>query len=111
MPLLDVIFDYEKLVHSLVKIFPNARIGLFNVLPRSYTCIETFDRIGIFNDIFESHFANTMPNVFWLRLYWEFVNPEGYLRPDLYGMKGLHLKNRGKIMMSKVIKSFQKSYN
>ena len=41
MPILDVVFDYEKLVHELIELFPNARIGLYNVLPRAYTCQET----------------------------------------------------------------------
>jgi hypothetical protein len=111
IPLLDVIFSYEKLVLDLTKLFPNARIGLFNVIPRAYKCHETFDRISLFNNLFESHFTNITPNVSWLRLYWEFVDYRGFLRPDLYGRDGVHLNYKGKMMFSMVIKNFQSSYN
>ena len=41
MPLLDVVYDFEKLIHDLKDLFPQARIGLYNILPRSHTCMET----------------------------------------------------------------------
>ena len=36
MPLLQVVSDYEKLIRDLMTLFPNARVGLYNVLPRVY---------------------------------------------------------------------------
>ena len=35
IPLLEVIKDYEKLIYELRSLFPNARIGLFNIIPRA----------------------------------------------------------------------------
>ena len=110
IPLLDIVFDYEALVNKLINFFPNARLGLFNVLPRAYVCRETFFRIETFNKIFEQHVVNHYPNVHWIRHYWEFVDSYGYLKRDLYGRKGLHLSFRGKMVMSEVIKNFQNSY-
>ena len=110
VPLTQVIHDYEQLVLDLQKLFPNARIGLFNVIPRSYTCRETFYRIQMFNTIFSEHFVNAIPNIYWIRLYWEFVNEYGYLRDNLYGKGGVHLNFNGKKLMTKTITSFQNSY-
>ena len=111
MFLLDVVFDYEKLIHGLKAIFPNARIGLYNVLPRAYTCPETRNRIEMFNDIFDRHVAPRLKRVFWIRHYYDFLDNCGFLRDDLYGKHGLHLKSKGKAMMEKVITNFQTSYN
>ena len=111
IPLMDVICDYEKLIYELTQFFPNAMIGLFNVIPRSYTCAETIDRIVLFNNLFSSHVTQHFPKVFWIKLYWEFVDDYGYLRQDLYGKSGIHLKWKGKALMAKTIQGFQKSYN
>ncbi len=110
MPLLDVIEDYEKLVYDLKKLFPNARLGLFNVIPRVYTCEETKHRIKLFNNIFDNHVVSRIKNVCWIRLYWEFLDERGYLRDDLYGKLGIHLKGKGKALMAKSIKCFQRAY-
>ena len=48
MPLLDVVEDYEKLIHDLRKLFSRARLGLYNILPRAFRCHETRERIQIF---------------------------------------------------------------
>ena len=109
-PLLDIVYDYEKLVHELTDLFPNARIGLFNVIPRAYSSIKTRHRIAMFNDIFSRHVVNLYPHLFWIRQYWEFVDDYGYLRQDLYGRDGVHLKRKGKLMMSKAIVNFQRAY-
>ena len=111
MPLLDVVFDYEKLVHELMQLFPNARIGLYNVLPRAYTCQETRARIEMFNTTFNEHVAPRLKNVVWIRHYCEFLDQWGNLRYDLYGKRGLHLKPKGKAMMTRTIKNFQHAYN
>ena len=52
MLMLDAVFDYEKLVYNLGKMFPNDQIGLYNVFPRTSTCPDTRRRIEMFNDIF-----------------------------------------------------------
>ena len=111
MPFLDVIFDYKTLVYDLRTLFPNARIGLLNVLPRSYKCVETRHRIELFNDLFDQHLAQWLKSVYWIRLYWELVDENGYLRQDLYGKYGLHLKPKGKAMLARCIKSFQHAYS
>ena len=83
IPLLDVVEDYEKLIHDLIKLFPNARIGLYNVLPRAYTCTETRDRIKLFNTIFDNHVVCRLKKVFWIRQFWDFLDDAGFLRNDL----------------------------
>ena len=110
IPLLDVIDDYKALVSDLHKLFPNARLGLLNIIPRTYTCRETLFRIEKFNSLFSRHICEIVPGVMWIRLYWEFVNDYGYLRQDLYGKDGLHLNFRGKKLMSHAIISFQQSF-
>lgn len=111
MPLLDVVEDFEKLIHDLKDLFPQARIGLYNILPRSHTCMETVDRIELFNKIFKDHVANRLNNVFWIDHFWEFLDNRGSLRDDLYGRLGIHLKGKGKGMMARCIRSFQQSFN
>ena len=100
----------KKLVCGLRELFPNARIGLFNVIPRSYSCRETVFRIEEFNTLFSRHISEIVNGVTWIRLYWEFVNSFGYLRRELYGRKGLHLNFEGKKLMSKSIIGFQNSF-
>ena len=82
IPLLEVIKDYEKLIYELRSLFPNARIGLFNIIPRAYSCRETYHRIDVFNSLLSGHVANIIPNVYWIRLYWEFVDKSWYLRHE-----------------------------
>ena len=110
MPLLDVVEDYEKLIHDLRKLFPRARLGLYNILPRAFRCHETRERIQIFNTIFDQHVAPRITGVFWIRHFWEFLDEWGHLRKDLYGKLGLHLKPKGKNMMASAIKNFQHAY-
>ena len=110
MPLMDVVCDYEKLIKNAKALFPNARIGLYNILPRAHTCLETVHRIQTFNDLFSNHVAPRMQNVFWIEQYWEFLD-RGSIRDDLYGRLGIHLKLKGKNMMAKCILNFQKAYN
>ena len=89
MDLLDVVEDYEKLIHDIKKLFPNARVGLYNVLPRAHTCMETVHRIQLFNDFFDNHVVNRLKNVVWIRHFWEFLDERGFLRNDLYGKLGI----------------------
>ena len=109
IPLIEVIKDYEKLVQSLKLLFPFARIGLFNIIPRAYSCRETLFRIEIFNTIFSQH-NYAMPGIAWIKLYWDFVNQFGYLRPELYGKSGVHLSFKGKQLMKRAIINFQQAY-
>ena len=111
IPFLDVVFDYEKLVSDLSQLFPNARIGLYNVLPRKYSTIETRDRIGAFNSLFQRHVVHHFKNVYWIRQFWDFVDFRGYLRQDLYGKDGVHLKGKGKLLMSRAIAGFQGAFS
>ena len=110
IPLLEVISDYKALISDLRKLFPNARIGLMNVIPRAYSCRETLHRIELFNTLFLRHINELIPGAIWIKLYWEFVNEFGYLRQDLYGRKGIHLSYSGKKLMAKNIVYFQEAY-
>ena len=109
-PLLDVIKNYENLVRELRSMFPNAQIALFNVIPRMYTTKETLHRIEIFNTFVSAHIAHLIPNVHWIEQYWEFIDNFGYLRSDLYGKHGVHLKKKGKNLMSEAIQRFQRKF-
>ena len=111
MPFLNVVTDYEKLIHDLQSLFPNARLGLYNVLPRAHTCMETVYRIKDFNNIFQSHVASRLKNVSWLNHFHEFLDYRGFIREDLYGRLGVHLKGKGKGLMARYIRSFQQSFN
>ena len=110
IPIMDVICDYEKLIYELTRIFPNARVGLYNVLPRAYNTIETLHRIEMFNELFCNHVVKHFSNVFWIKQYWDFIDCYGYLRYDLYGRDGVHLKRKGKLLMAKAILNFQEAY-
>ncbi len=110
IPLLDIVFDYESLIHSLTKIFPNAKIGLYNVIPRAYNTIETKNRIVTFNEMFSNHVTQHFHRVYWIRQYWDFIDDFGFLRQDLYGKDGVHLKPRGKQLMRRAIVNFQHAY-
>ena len=91
---MEVIADYKALVSDLHKLFPNAKLGLLNIISRKYTCRENLFRIEKFNSLFSPYFE-VVPGVMCIRLYWEFViNEHGYLRQDLYGKDGLHLNFR-----------------
>ena len=110
MPFLDVVHDFEKLIRDIKDLFPYARIGLYNVLPRAHMCIETVHRIQLFNTIFDNHLVNRLKNVVWIKHYWEFLDQSGSLRNDIYGKLGIHLKGKGKAMMVRRIRNFQNSY-
>ena len=73
IPIMDIIYDYEKLIYELTKIFPNARVGLYNVLPRAYNTIETLHRIEMFNELFCHHVVRNFSNVFWIKQYSRFT--------------------------------------
>ena len=110
IPMLDVISDYDKLVRDLIGYFPHAHIGLFNVLPRLCHLRETYHRIRTFNIFGQHHIAGIYPNVFWIPLYWEFVDEVGCLVPSLYGKRFLHLSPAGKSLMSDSIREFQEDF-
>ena len=111
IPLLDVLSDYDKLVRDLIGYFPRAHIGLFNVLPRICHIRDTYHRIKTFNTFGQNIIANLYPNVFWIQLYWAFVDEVGCLIPSLYGKRFLHLSSAGKILMSDSIKEFQQAFS
>ena len=110
VPLLEVIANYKKLVCDLKELFPNAHIGLFNIIPRAYNCPETPSRIEQFNTLFSRYISEVVNGVTWIYLYWEFIDNYGYLREDLYGRGGVHLSVKGKKLMSNVIMGFQDAY-
>ena len=72
--------------------------------------METVHRIQLFNDIFDNHVVNRLKNVVWIRHFWEFLDERGFLRNDLYGKLGIHLKPKGKGMMARCIRKFQNSW-
>lgn len=110
IPMVDIISDYNKLVIDLQTLFPLAKIGLFNVIPRECQYRETYDRIHDFNIFGHDHIASSFKNTHWIYLYWEFCNGYGSLNLELYGKKLLHLSPLGKQMMSDTILEFQKSF-
>ena len=60
--------------------------------------------------MFERHVVQDFHNVFWIRQFWDFIDNFGYLRQDLYGKDGVHLKWKGKQLMSRTILNFQQAY-
>ena len=62
------------------------------------------------NTIFDNHVVCRLKKVFWIRQFWDFLDDAGFLRNDLYGKFGLHLKPKGKSIMARGIRNFQKSY-
>lgn len=66
LPLLDIVDTYEKVVEELVSIFPNSRIGLYNVLPRE--CPDAVsDRISKFNQLVSDKMVPSFRNVYWIQ--------------------------------------------
>ena len=99
VPLLEVVSDYKNLVKELRTLFPSARIGLMNVIPRSVSSLETVIRIKHFNTLFSYHVYELCSNITWINLFWEFIDNFGFLKEELYGAKGLHLSRIGKKLM------------
>ena len=108
IPMVDILTDYSNLVHELLRLFPNAKIGLFNVLPRLCLFRDTYSRITSFNMFLIDHIASLYDRVQCIVLYWEFVDSAGYLIPSLYSDdKFLHLSEPGKELMSDCISGYQ----
>ena len=100
--------DYDNIVRSLIGLFPNAKIGLFNVIPRDHKGNWVlYDRISYFNTFLVDHLVPVYENVHMLRLFWEFVDDMGCLRCDLYGRDFLYLQPKGKKLMASKIIDFQ----
>ena len=108
-PFFEVISDYISLIRELKKLFPNARMALFNVIPRASTNRKTPQRIIDFNIMLSQYVTEIIPNVVWIRLFREFLDFEGNLRRDLYGRDGVHLNPKGKKMMAQTISYFQQT--
>ena len=68
---------------------------------------ETHNRIRSFNNFVSEHLVRTYANVFWIELYWQFIDEMGCLIPRLYGRRFLHLSVEGKNLMSNCINDFQ----
>ena len=110
IPMIDILTDYNSLVSEFLKLFPNAKIGLFNVLPRVCYHRDTYNRIRSFNMFLIDHIASLYERVQCIVLYWEFVDFDGYLIPSLYNENDfLHLSLQGKDLMSDCISSYQMS--
>ena len=107
IPMIDILTDYDNLVSELLKLFPNAKIGLFNVLPRVCYNRDTYNRIRSFNMFITDHIASMYSRVECIMLYWEFVDYEGYLIRGLFAKDFLHLSPQGKDLMSQCITEFQ----
>ena len=108
--MIDILTDYNSLVSEFLKLFPNAKIGLFNVLPRVCYHRDTYNRIRSFNMFLIDHIASLYERVQCIVLYWEFVDFDGYLIPSLYNENDfLHLSLQGKDLMSDIISSYQMS--
>ena len=107
IPMSDIIFDYNKLIIDIKNLFPNAKVGLFNVMPR--TCNSaTYWRINDFNMFIRDHVAPHFSDTYWIRLYNVFITPYNrQLKKELYGRGLLHLSPLGKGLMRNAIVCFQ----
>lgn len=107
IPMMDILTEYNNLVTEFLVLFPNAKLGLFNVLPRLCHYRDTYNRIRTFNMFITDHIASQYSRVECIRLYWEFVDYEGYLVRSLFSKGFLHLSPEGKDLMSLCIADFQ----
>ena len=107
IPMSDIIFDYNRLIRDIKLLFPNAKLGLFNVMPRAYSHSDTYWRINDFNMFLRDHVAPSYANTYWIRLYDIFVTPYNQLKRELFGKTLLHLSPLGKGLMANTIICFQ----
>lgn len=107
IPLLVIMSEYEELIKELSCIFPNAKIGMLNVLPRRYNHMMQLIRIKSFNNyLYDLEFR--YGSVFLINLYWEFLTRDGHLNRKLfYPVDMLHLSDEGKTLVKDAISIFQ----
>ena len=105
-PLYKIFNEYAEFIEYLSIKFPRARIGLFNVPPRFYPDIGLLIRIRAFNN-FLLDLASFYKDVNVIQLYWEFIDPRGYMNPHFYKHDFLHFSEAGVAMVKDYISSFQ----
>ena len=105
-PLYKIFNEYAEFIEYLSIKFPRARIGLFNVPPRFYPDIGLLIRIRAFNN-FLLDLASFYKDVNVIQLYWEFIDPRGYMNPHFYKHDFLHFSEAGVAMVKDCISSFQ----
>ena len=82
-PLYNICNEYAELIEYLSNKFPRARIGLFNIPPRFYPNIGLLIRIRAFNN-FLLDLASFHKNINVIQVYWQFIDPRGYMNPHFY---------------------------
>ena len=99
VPLLECFSDYDKVVRELIGLFPNAKIGLFNIPPRFYRNVGILRCIVSFNN-FLADLPNTYKQARSIHLYWEFITQKGYMDARWYSNDFLHFSDAGKLMVT-----------
>ena len=100
--------DYDMLLREIIGLFPNARIALFNIPPRSYSTPIVVDRIFEFNNFLFHISQSCYPNISFINLFREFILPNGYLNKQFYIWDYLHFDLRGYDIVMDRISHFQR---
>ena len=94
IPMLQVYSDYDHLIRVCIGLFPNAKLLLFNVPPRTYMFEYTHDRICMLNFFIRDLEKTYSPKVKYVPLYDEFLY-NGWLNNRLYQPDLLHFSREG----------------
>ena len=100
--------DYDMLLRELINLFPNARIALFNIPPRSYSTPVVVSRIFEFNNFLFHISQSCYPNINFINLFREFILPNGYINKRFYSWDLLHFSMQGYDMVMSRISQFQR---
>ena len=94
VPVHCIMTDYCELLKYLRNKLPNCIIGLFNVPPRYYSDISLLYRVKAFNNLLMD-LVNFHTKVYVLQVFWQFIDPVGYMIPHLYQRDFLHFSRAG----------------
>ena len=106
IPMVRILNDYDNLIREFTKLFPMARIGLFNIPPRKYLNFYHLVRLKSFNNcLFD--FEISHPNAQLINMFWQLIDEWGYMDPKFFHRDFLHMSDLGKDMMRNVVSQFQ----
>ena len=100
--------DYDMLLREIISLFPNARIALFNIPPRSYSSPIVVNRIFEFNNFLFHISQSCYPNISFINLFREFILPNGYINKRFYSWDLLHFSLQGYDIVMGRISEFQR---
>ena len=106
LDILELLCEFNQLVMDLRNLFPNARLAIMNILPRSTTHPEGRMRIDCFNSVMQERIERK-PHATWIKLFRELLTPKGDLNMTYYSRGCLHLSPQGTEMMKRSIMEFQ----